>query len=213
MVASGLVGRLTMRIFLGLVCSISLPRRRLTGWREDAAHLSIIIDEFSKAAIRPEDHVYAVLGTPFPQEYEWWLEEFRTSGQKFVTSDDLDARRGLLRRLFLSKRDEKYVYVSQVTQSNASAWFSNRGGAMEVIPFIFLISSNPIVDWVNELVAARKMYLDKDFLRRVGRVMLNHWEHGIEMIGMHVDVEPFETVARELSHRLQVPLETRERGN
>lgn len=183
---------------------------RRIGWTEDTTHLTTIFSEFSKIAIRPSDHAYAVIATPFSEEYEGWIEGLRKSGQTFLTIYDLKSRVGLLNRILYPKGDIKTLYVARVTPENVAFWYSRRGGAREYVCHLFLISDHPIDDWVGALMKLQKKRLDKDFLARFGRVMLNHWEHGIELIGLHIDPEPFVAVAQRLSGRLGSSLEVEE---
>ena len=72
-------------------------------------------------------------------------------------------------------------------------------GTMDV-----LISSRPLENWGDELGLLRGRGVDKQFLRRTGRVLLNHFKHGME-----VPLTPLEEAARSVAGRFELPLEVR----
>lgn len=157
-----------------------------------------------------EYHVYGLLTSFVEREYKKILSDLRDAKVRFTTGEDIRAKKGILKRLFAQK-DPAYVFVADVNFQQVTNWYMNYFG-WQVNPFRFLVSEKPLDDWVEKFLYLQRNKLGKEFLRQVGSYVTNHWEHGLEIISLDQKAGVIEAEARELSRKLNLPLEIREKG-
>ncbi len=75
----------------------------------------------------------------------------------------------------------------------------------------FLVSPVALPDWIDDLARVSIGTIDKDFLRKEGRVIYNCFEHGMELMGLDESTESLQVAAEELSRKFNVPLRVVER--
>jgi len=165
-----------------------------------------LFDEFSKACVKEQSKIYACLEFPFESDYKTCVDELRTSGKVFLTGRDIAARKGKLWGLIKSGAKSRSILVSEAKWQNISHWYRSYED-WTVTCYKFLISDTPLSDWVQDLLTIRNRGLDVEFLARVDKILVNHFEHGIEVVGLDLSPDPFEDVARILSRKLNLSLD------
>ncbi len=166
-----------------------------------------LFDEFSRACISAEYSVYAILTYPFEAEFQSRVKELQGSGFNFLTERELSARRGLLWRFLRGRVRTGDILAEGVRWQDVSRWYRDDPVSWSSVSWRVLISPRPLKNWVDELVLLRSQGLDKQFLRRTGQVLLNHFEHGMEVIGLEVPIVPLEEAAKSISRKFELPLQ------
>jgi len=108
--------------------------------------------------------------------------------------------------LIKSGAKSRSILVSEAKWQNISHWYRSYED-WTVTCYKFLISDTPLSDWVQDLLTIRNRGLDVEFLARVDKILVNHFEHGIEVVGLDLSPDPFEDVARILSRKLNLSLD------
>lgn len=168
-----------------------------------------LFDAFSKAFVPDESRVYAVLSY-FEWEYKAVVEELRKSNLEFLTEKQAASKRGLLQRLQYWRLHSHTLYVKEAKRSDFSRWYGESQSWTSTC-FKFLVSSVVLPDWIDDLARVSIGTIDKDFLRKEGRVIYNCFEHGMELMGLDESTESLQAAAQELSRKFNVPLRVVER--
>ncbi len=171
-----------------------------------------MFDGFSKCFVPDGSRVYAVLNYYFANEYKATIDELRRSGRQFITEKGAAARHGLLRRLQYWKLGSRTIYVGDAKREDLSRWY-RESESWTITGFKFLISPIALPDWMDDLARVSIGTIDKDFLRKAGRVLFNHFDHAIKAISLDEPTAPLEAMARELSRKFNLPLQIADKRN
>jgi len=169
-----------------------------------------LFDAFSKSFVPDESRVYAVLTYIFPEEYRVVVEELRKSSLEFLTEKQAASKRGLLQRLQYWRLGSHTLYVRDAKRRDFSRWYRESESWTSTC-FKFLVSPVALPDWIDDLARVSIGTIDKDFLRKEGRVIYNCFEHGMELMGLDESTESLQVAAEELSRKFNVPLRVVER--
>ncbi len=141
--------------------------------------------------------------------YEACVRELQESVKIFLTEHHIASRKNRLWGIIKSRSKSGRILVSDVHWEDLSHWFRTFDD-WTMVCYMFLISERPLEDWVRDLLTIWGGGVDVQFLERTGRILLNHFEHGIEIIGSKISTGSFEGVARSISQQLDLPLQIRE---
>jgi len=169
-----------------------------------------LFDAFTKSFVPEESRVYAVLTYPLPEEYKDIVEELRKSSLEFLTEKEAASKRGLLRRLQYWRLGSRTLYVRDAKRRDLSRWYGE-SESWTMTCFKFLVSPVALPNWIDDLARVNKGTIDKDLLRREGRVIYNCFEHGMELVGLDESTASVQVAAEELSRKFNVPLRVVER--
>jgi hypothetical protein len=164
-----------------------------------------LFDAFTKCFVPDESRVYAVLSYPFPVEYKSILEELQKSSLEFLTEKEAARKRGLLTRLQYWRLGSRTLYVRDAKRRDLSCWYGE-SESWTMTCFKFLVSPVALPNWIDDLARVNIGTIDKDFLRREGRVIYNCFEHGMELVGLDESTASVQVAAEELSRKFNVPL-------
>lgn len=169
-----------------------------------------LFDQFSRCFVPDGSVVYAILRysfrKPFRNEYIARLDELRRSGFEFVTEREAVGKIGLRYRLLFWRIHSGAINVKDAGWEDLSRWY-RESESWRSTCFMFLVSPVAIEEWINELARLSMGSIDKGFLRRTGRILFNHFEHGMETIGLGEPPETLEKAAKALSQRFNLPLQ------
>jgi hypothetical protein len=164
-----------------------------------------LFDAFSKSFVPDESRVYAVLSYPLAEEYKTIVEELRKSSLEFLTEKEAASKRGLIPRLQYWRLGSHTLYVKDARRRDLSRWYGE-SESWTMTCFMFLVSPVELPDWIDDLARVSIGTIDKDFLRKEGRVIFNHFEHGMELVGLDESTASLQEAAEELSQKFNVPL-------
>ncbi len=169
-----------------------------------------LFDAFAKSFVPEESRVYAVLTYPLAEEYKAIVEELRKSSLEFLTERKAASKRGLLQRLQYWRLGPRTLYVRDAKRRDISRWYGE-SESWTMACFKFLVSPVALPDWIDDLARVSIGTIDKDFLRKGGLVIFNHFEHGMELVGLDESAASLQVAAEELSGKFNVPLRVVER--
>ncbi len=181
-----------------------------TGWSV-GEELHQIFVEFLGTCMSPGSHTYAFLSAPQGHEYERIVSDVRKSSLPFVEGKNLVSGKRRLSN-WLQKSPPKFIHVANVELAQIDHWYSSYAG-WEDIPYVFAVTNKSLTDWDKQLFTLHDDILRKDSLRQIQWYIMNHFEHGIEAIGLTARTDRFESTAKHLSEELKVPLLIRQTGN
>lgn len=169
-----------------------------------------LIDEFSKCFVPVGSRVYAILSYPFDkpfrQEYDARIHELRKLGLEFISERKAARKAGLRYRMLYWRIYAGTIYVKDASWEDLSRWYRESESWTSTC-FVFLVSTEAIEEWIKELARLSIGTIDKAFLQRNGRILFNHFEHGMETIGLGEPPESLERAATAVSQRFNLPLQ------
>ena len=169
-----------------------------------------LFDAFTKSFVPEESRVYAVLTYPLRAEYKSIVEELRKSSLEFLTEKEAASKRGLIPRLQYWRLGSRTLYVRDAKRRDLSRWYGE-SESWTMTCFKFLVSPVALPNWIDDLARVNIGTIDKDLLRREGRVIYNCFEHGMELVGLDESTASLQVAAEELSRKFNVSLRVVER--
>jgi len=77
-----------------------------------------------------------------------------------------------------------------------------------ISPWLFLVSRNPAGEWVSELESINRFWLaKKDTLRQFEMLLLNDYEHGLDVMSCKLASKALQEIAKMVAGRIGLPLE------
>jgi len=102
-----------------------------------------------------------------------------------LTEREIARRKGKLWGSVKGRAKSGTILVSDAKLQDISHWYRDYQSWTNDC-YKFLISDTPLQDWIEDLLTVRNRRIDEKFLGKVSMILLNHYEHGIEVIGLNL---------------------------